>query len=153
MPLELDWAALQAAFEESLGDGRHFLDRETGAVLWLGDEDPDPGQRERIVAAPDRFAAIEPLDGPGLLGWMRGFTATVLDSALRARLTLALDGLGPLRHFRLALRDEPEADARWRAYRAARLRERILAWLTEHGVQPAEDRMEPAEDFAKGAES
>jgi len=67
---------------------------------------------------------------------MEEFIATVADWRLRNRLERAIGGRGAFRYFRDVLADYPTERERWFAFKDARVRERVLDWLAEEGIEP-----------------
>ena len=67
---------------------------------------------------------------------MEDFIATVADERLREWLADAIDGHGAFSRFKRVLTNHDAERERWFAFRDARLRERILAWLEEEGIEP-----------------
>ncbi len=149
-------ARLSAIVEalEMQGDETHaFLDRQTGEVVVLMDEElgaaeegadlsdyPD-WQREaieqakavgadeggRFVALPDRFETNE---------WemMRDFALGVEDEAVSGALLDAIHGRGAFRYFKDQVRERGLAES-WYEFRAGRYRQIALDWCKEQGVE------------------
>ena len=67
---------------------------------------------------------------------MEDFILTVGDERLRERLSDAIDGRGAFGRFKRVLSAHDDERERWFAFRDARLRERIVAWLAEEGIVP-----------------
>ncbi len=67
---------------------------------------------------------------------MEDFILTVGDKHLRERLADGIDGRAAFNRFKRVLSDHDEERARWFAFRDARLRDRIIAWLDEEGIEP-----------------
>jgi hypothetical protein len=149
-------ARLSAIVEalEMQGDETHaFLDRQTGEVVVLTDEelgaaeeDADPSgypawQREaieqakavqadeggRFVALPDRFETNE---------WemMRDFALGVEDETASDALLDAIRGRGAFRYFKDQVRERGLAES-WSEFRAGRYRQMALDWCEEQGVE------------------
>ncbi|MDA8216493.1 MAG: UPF0158 family protein [Dehalococcoidales bacterium] len=64
------------------------------------------------------------------------FIDTVSDQLLRRQLERAIHGRGAFRYFRDVLADYPAEQQRWYAFKEAQLRERILEWLDDEGIEP-----------------
>lgn len=69
---------------------------------------------------------------------MERFIATVADDALERRLWRAIQGRGAFRYFKDVLYEHPSERERWFAFEDARVKERILAWLHDQGVEAIE---------------
>ena len=67
---------------------------------------------------------------------MEDFIPTVEDERLRNRLRRAMEGRGAFRRFKDELEGERRVRERWFAFRDARLRQRIVEWLREEGIEP-----------------
>ncbi|HZS86480.1 MAG TPA: UPF0158 family protein [Chloroflexota bacterium] len=69
---------------------------------------------------------------------MEEFISSVADQRLQERLSDAIDGRGAFGRFKRVLSAHDEERERWFAFKDARLRERIVAWLADEGIEPAE---------------
>jgi hypothetical protein len=87
---------------------------------------------KRVIAIPGR-ASYEAYNE------MQDFIATVPDDRLHNKLQLATQGRGAFRRFKDVLQRYPAEQQRWYAFRDNRLREQILEWLAEEGIEPVED--------------
>lgn len=67
---------------------------------------------------------------------MEAFAESVGEDAIRRQLMDALSGGRPFRHFKNAIAAYPREEQRWFDVRDARLRQRVLAWLEEEGIEP-----------------
>ena len=67
---------------------------------------------------------------------MEHFILTVGDERLRERLSDAIDGRGAFGRFKRVLSAYDDERERWFAFKDARLRERIVAWLADEGIVP-----------------
>jgi len=70
---------------------------------------------------------------------MQAFISTIEDERLRDRLWRAIDGRKPFRRFKDVLCGYPDERERWFAFSNERVQERILEWLKEEGIEPAEE--------------
>ena len=139
---------------EMQGDETHaFLDRQTGDVVVLSDEelraaedgddwsDYPEWQRDnieqanlvradggsRFVALPDRFEINE---------WemMRDFALSVEDEAVSSALLDAIQGRGAFRYFKDQVQERGLAES-WHEFRAGRYRQIASDWCEEHGLE------------------
>ena len=67
---------------------------------------------------------------------MENFILTVGDERLRERLSDAIDGRGAFGRFQRVPSAHDDERERWFAFKDARLRERIVAWLADEGIAP-----------------
>jgi hypothetical protein len=140
-----DWVALGLR-EEALW----WFDREEGRLVsllpqvWeqaaqMGPEDsPASGDMAlafRIRRNPARYLRI-PFPPEQDLEDAREFVPTILSSVVQRTLQGVLNGPRAMDRFRSLLARHPEELARWQAFRAARLRDRIQEWLREQGLRP-----------------
>ena len=133
LPIDLD--LVRAAFEDRDGDGRWFLDGETGEILRLNESDDDD-LADQIDQGGERYIAI-PYQG-STAGYrdMVEFTASVDDNRMRALLDVALNGKGAFRRFKDVLQDYPQERERWFAFETQRAYHRILSWLESEDIEP-----------------
>ena len=69
---------------------------------------------------------------------MQDFIDTIEDDDLYHRLRDATQGPGAFGRFKDILCQHPAEQERWYAFQDNRLRERILEWLADHGIEPTE---------------
>lgn len=67
------------------------------------------------------------------------FTNTVKNRPLREKLNIALDGKGAFRRFKNVISDYPEEEKRWFAFKDKRMRDEVIEWLNNLGIEPMED--------------
>ena len=84
-----------------------------------------------------RYIRIPHDESRDAYGDMDAFIDTVRDGRLQRILAHAIQGSGAFRRFKDALDDDDQERERWFRFRDARLRERILAWLRDEGIDPA----------------
>jgi hypothetical protein len=125
---------MQMAFEDRDGDGKWFLDRESGEVIRLNDFDDD-GVGEQIEAGGDRYVGIPYQGSQAGYRDMAEFVESVKDNRLRALLDVALQGKGAFRRFKDVLLDAPEERERWFAFQKECMHHRIRRWLESEGIE------------------
>lgn len=81
-----------------------------------------------IVAVPDD-------DSSDAFRDMEEFADSVPNVGIRERLRGALSGGRPFRRFKDAIAAYPQEEERWFAFRDERLRQRVLDWLEEEGIE------------------
>ena len=85
-----------------------------------------------------RFLRVPEADSREGYGEMQAFIETVSRPRLQERLWAAIRGRGAFRRFKDVLASAPAERERWFAFKDARLRQRVLAWLADEGIEPAE---------------
>jgi hypothetical protein len=153
MPARVKLSEILDAIEMQFAESHAFVDRETGGVVMLSDEElkaadggDDPAdypewQREnlrlaalvnaddggRFVSLPDRFEVNE---------WdmMRDFALGVADEDVSAALMDAIHGRGAFRYFKDQVHQRGLAKT-WDDFRAAQFRQIALDWCEAHGLE------------------
>ena len=158
-PIPIDLAELAHALNSRLDENGFYLDTRTGDLLFLPLDlhDYDGASEEsireefgwqftveeevveavRVVTDPKRFIAVEPVPTWQAFKVMEAFLKTVQQHELSSQLARALEGRKPFRRFRDALQNFESEQQRWDAFEAAAQKEQAVAWLAEHGLQPA----------------
>jgi len=67
------------------------------------------------------------------------FASSVTNKHLREKLEIALDGKGAFSRFKKVISDYPEEEKRWFAFKDKKLREEVVEWLNDLGIEPIED--------------
>ena len=67
---------------------------------------------------------------------MEEFITTVRNQRLQDRLWQVISGRRPFRRFKDVLVNNPTEREQWFRFRDSRLRERVLEWLEEEGIEP-----------------
>jgi hypothetical protein len=67
------------------------------------------------------------------------FASSVTNKHLREKLDIALDGKGAFSKFKKVISDYPDEEKRWFAFKGKRLREEVVEWLNDLGIEPIED--------------
>lgn len=123
--------ALGALYE--LDDPAHYLDRQTGQVLYAGEGLEDlPAD----LKGNPRYVWIEPRSGEASLAQIEQFVAAIPDPLVRDVLTVAVHHDEPLEAFIAALPAFPAWRDAWvrEQHEAGRLE--ALAWCHAHGIEP-----------------
>ena len=153
MPARVKLSAILEALEMQGDEVHAFLDRQTGEVVVLTDEELRAGedghdlshypewQRDNIeqanlVNADDgtRFVALP--DQVEINEWemMRDFALSVEDEAVSGALLGAIQGRGAFRYFKDQVRERGLAES-WYELRAGRYRQIAFDWCEEHGLE------------------
>jgi Uncharacterised protein family (UPF0158) len=68
------------------------------------------------------------------------FARSVTNSNLKEKLEIALDGKGAFRRFKNVISDYPDEEKRWFAFKDKRMREEVIEWLNDLGIEPTETK-------------
>ena len=103
-------------------------------------------EREALVEADavevglgTRFLRVPEADSREGYADMEEFIETVSNPQLQERLWDAIRGRGAFRRFKDVLAGAAAERERWFAFKDARLRERVVAWLAVEGIEPIEE--------------
>lgn len=132
----VDWPALHSAFQMNMPEVRCFLSLETGKVLKLPPGDPKLAEVRQQI---DSYAAIETIPSRIQYQWLDEFIRSVDDEEIRGRMEAAINGKGAFRRFKDILLTLPEERRRWFEYRDHKMRERIVDWVRERGINAEND--------------
>jgi predicted nucleotidyltransferase len=113
---------------------------------WQQQELLEADQIEKLYGS--RYIGVPQADSREGYWDMEGFIATVEDERLRDQLWRAISARGPFRHFKDVLADHFHEREGWFAFKDARLKQRVLAWLESEGIEsiiepPAEETHPP----------
>jgi len=135
--IALDWAGLEAAFENHSPEVRSFLDRENGEVLTIiGDDEGERGGDVRVH--PERYLQVEPIPSREQYRIMERFIASVPFPALAERLSDAIVGKGAFRRFKDCIAQHPDERKRWFAFRDVLVHQFILDWCKANYIEATE---------------
>jgi hypothetical protein len=112
----------------------------------LGERDAGDWERETLQQANQvesddgtRFLPLPHRDSHAGYRDMEEFIETLPPGSLQDQLWRAIRGRGAFRRFKDVLLESPSEQQRWFAFRDARLRARVLAWLTEEEIEPEDN--------------
>ena len=111
---------------------RCFLSLEDGRVLKVP---PGDARLAQVREQTTRYAPIEAIPSRIQYQWLDDFIRQVEEPGVKARMEAAINGKGAFRRFKDILLTLPEERRRWFEFRDARMRERIVEWVAEVGVQ------------------
>jgi hypothetical protein len=128
------------AFEDASLENRHYLDLETGEIIFISELTMDNEEIEEIEEKLDeefgkRYIAIPKIDPSEGYEDMEDFIETVRDENLKEKLYIAIDGRGAFRRFKNVLLNYPEERERWFKFKDARVKERVKEWLEAKGIE------------------
>lgn len=130
--IEVDFEALEDAFENNAAEVHSYLHLGTGQVLRLVDGVADAALRQR-VSADTNYLRVEPVHSREQYRWLERFIEVVESPEMRARLQAAIDGKGAFRRFKDVLMSTTVEREAWYAFRRERLHGLMQSWLESHG--------------------
>ncbi|HEY5948514.1 MAG TPA: UPF0158 family protein [Kofleriaceae bacterium] len=131
--LTIDFEEIQMAFEDRDGDGQWFLDRDTGDVIRLTDDEHELA--EQVEDSGERYIGIPYQGSEAGYRDMAEFIGSVDDNRLHALLDTAIQGGGAFRRFKDVLRDYPQERERWFAFQKQCVHRRIRRWLESEHIE------------------
>ncbi len=134
LKIDLQDFAVALTWHSDIYDSAHYLDTETGAVIFVSD-----GVDEDMIP-PDlddspRYEPIETIEWRDSFRIMEDFVLTVQDAAMAARLDAALQRPKPFRRFKDALFDVPALCEAWFAFELDAQRRIGTAWCAARGIE------------------
>jgi len=123
--------------EDSSYENEHFLDLETGEILFVSeymDDEESEKLKERIEEDFERYERIPKAESHEGYQDMVDFIATVDNERLAELLEVAINGKGAFRRFKDVLLNYPEERERWFQFKDERMEERALEWLEDIDV-------------------
>ncbi len=150
--LPVDLQELEFAFEFDQPEARYYLNLDTGALLFITDEDrahieeyglDDPNHPTKLPADleanPDATYVLVPsLPSHEGYTFMRDFIDTVANARLQDALANAINQRKPFRQFRGIIDNYPDELQRWYAYKSSRVQVLVREWLDDLGISPNE---------------
>jgi len=133
--IAVDWAGLEAAFENHSPEVRSFLDHETGEVITVIGE--GEGEHDDVRIHPERYLQVEPIPSREQYRIMERFIATVPFPRLAERLSDAIVGKGAFRRFKDCIAQHPDERKRWFSFRDVLVHQFILDWCKANHVEAA----------------
>jgi hypothetical protein len=156
--LKIDLEMIGMAMEDVNRDLiEYYLDTENGQVIVLSEEasryveddeylnirDLPDWQKDEIKVAEkilndqtDRYVNIPEKPSYESYEVMVDFTEIVEDELLRDKLNIALDGKGAFRRFKNVLKNYPDYEKKWFAFKSSRMEEEVTDWLNAIGIIP-----------------
>ena len=134
LKINLEDFAMGMTWSSDLFDSAHYLDTDTGEVLFISDgvdEDEIPPDLEDNP----RYVLIRPIEASAAFRIMEDFVETLADSATAWRLDAALRRPKPFRRFKDALYDFPQVQESWYAFEREAHREIATAWCADRGIE------------------
>lgn len=128
------------AFGSCSFEQEYYLDIRTGEVILLIDEkltgEDESEIREKIKAGYNKRYFRFP-DASSREGYqdMAAFTEELKDEDLKEKLQIALDGKGAFRRFKDVVLRYPEKREEWFKFKDNRIKERLMEWMKENGLE------------------
>jgi hypothetical protein len=135
MALTLSADELIMAFENHDSEVRHFLDRQTGEIIFVSDDYEVEDDNERIDENPDRYITIEPVPSHVSFEIMTDFLESLPEGAARRDLAWALNQRKPFRHFKSKLYNYLNLDKQWFRFHEQAFIKIIKEWLKDHKIE------------------
>jgi hypothetical protein len=137
--IHVDMDELIFAMQNHDGLIDNYLDTETGTIIPLGDDldilDDDEWGEKIEEDESGRFLYIKPFDSQDGYRIMEDFIESLTDTEVKQKLSNAIQMSKPFRRFKDQLLAYPEIRERWFTYEEKQLREYILGWLADNGIQ------------------
>ena len=131
--LNIDWTALHGAFQMPVPDVRCYLSLVDGTVVKLPPGDPGFAT---VQASKADYVAVDAIPSRIQYQWVDEFVLSIEDPDLKARVEAAINGKGAFRRFKDILLTSPDERRRWFEYRDQKMRQRIVEWVREKGIEP-----------------
>lgn len=133
---------LDQIHEEFSGEGEYDY---TKLVEHIEQRDMQDWMKEETLRAIEiengldtRFLAIPWVDSRDGYRDMQLFIETVEDEHVKEVLSVAIDGRGAFRRFKNVLYDYLDERERWFAFKDEIIRQRVIEWLDDHGIEAIE---------------
>ncbi|HEU4556194.1 MAG TPA: UPF0158 family protein [Longimicrobium sp.] len=135
--IQIDQGLLEMAFDSGDGMMSFYLDRETGDVIPLGDDNvlaEEEEVRQAIEEGDERYLPIPSRSSHEGFRVMEDFVYSLEPGPARTALADALNRHRPFRSFKDALFGFPDVRQAWFAYEQQRLSEEAMDWLRSEGI-------------------
>jgi hypothetical protein len=137
--LTIDLDRLAEAFDAKDRSDR-ILDLETGEIHIVRMEGLSFEEHEAFESRPDRYVPVPRLNLDDHVALREAFLHELREPHAHPLLALALTGRKPLKTFDYELEQFPQAEIAWSRFKSAKLREDVLAWLYEQGLESGAER-------------
>ncbi|MDD4985547.1 MAG: UPF0158 family protein [Dehalococcoidales bacterium] len=134
MVLNISLDEICEAMEDGSYENEHFLDLETGEILFVSeymDDEESEKLKERIEEDFKRYKRIPKAESHEGYQDMVDFIAAVDNERLAELLGVAINGKGAFRRFKDVLLNYPEERERWFQFKDERMEQRVLEWLED----------------------
>jgi Uncharacterised protein family (UPF0158) len=136
-PLAIDLEELIWALNsrDPLGEGSHWLNLESGELLYLCGFDAEDDAEEDPRDS-DHWLRVEPVESSQAFEIMEDFTGQCRDARLARALAQALQQRKPFRRFKDTLAAHPEQRDAWFAFEREAMEVIARRWCEDHGISP-----------------
>jgi hypothetical protein len=117
-------------------DVRCYLSLVDGTVTKLPPGDPGFAV---VQASKADYALVDAIPSRIQYQWVDEFVVTIEDPDLKIRVEAAINGKGAFRRFKDILLTSPDERRRWFEYRDQKMRQRIVEWVHERGIEPTNE--------------
>lgn len=135
--IKIDASLLMTLMEEHSGFMRGYLDKRTGEILQVFEDDPDGLNQEiydTLDAEPDRYVSIEPIGSHEGYRIMERFVEGLPDSEDRRLLKKVLLWKKPFSNFKSAIADMGDLRQQWFEFHDKELCKIAMEWLKEEEI-------------------
>ena len=136
MPIDRTELILALSTNFVMTESAYFLDRETGELILFNKEskdDPDYRIPDDIQEDP-RYLHITPFESYETYPIMEDFIETLEAGKIADRLTQAINGRKPFRHFKDTLLDYPGLSEQWFQFEETALTRMAEAWCKDYHI-------------------
>jgi hypothetical protein len=143
--LKINLSDLCEAIDNNSLDYEHFLDLETGEILFVSDymdDEETAGLKDRIEENFKRYERIPEAGSNQGYQDMVDFIDTVDDERLVELLEVAIDGKGAFRRFKDVLLNYPDERERWFRFKDEKIEQRAMKWLEDINVTLSEEQQD-----------
>ncbi len=138
IPIDREDLILALTSHFQIHQGAYYLDKETGALILFIEEfkdDPDYGIPDDIQDNP-RYLCITPFESYQTYPIMEDFIETLEAGKIADRLTQAINGRKPFRHFKDTLLEYPGLSEQWFQFEETALIRMTETWCKDNGIKP-----------------
>lgn len=133
--IELDVLCWALNARDPLGQSRHWLNIESGELLFLA----EPDALDEAIEDPrddERWLCIEAIESSDAFHIMAGFVDQCDDARLARALGQALQQRKPFRHFKDTLAEHPARREAWFAFERQAMEAVARGWCEDNGITP-----------------
>ena len=135
LDIDLDELCWALTWRDPLGQSSHWLDLESGELLFL----VEPDALDETAENPrdnDRWLCIEAIESSNAFRVMEDFVDQCADPRLAQALAQALQQRKPFRRFKDTLAEHPAQREAWFAFERQAMETIARRWCEDHGIAP-----------------
>jgi len=136
--IEIESMWLLQALGDHGGTAQSYLDRHTGEIIRVSDDDVTGEEEElrgRVEADPDRWIEIEPLPSSDGFTVMENFIGALPESEDKRTLERAISYKKPFSNFKQALSGMPDIRKQWFELEEKSTQKAAEIWLKAQGLE------------------